>query len=161
MEGSIDMEQKGCESKGCYTHFVTFNFDLINDLNFGFLRSNFEKLHYSGMGWPIDMEKEGMWVDRMLDPCCSFQHSFTSPMTLTLTLHFQGQILKKSYLRNGMANWQGTKGMWVDRMLDPCCDFQRSPQPWPWPCIFKVKFLNSYILEWEGSSTSNERDRNR
>ena len=27
--------------------------------------------------------------------------------------------------RNGMANCHGTKGMWVDRILDPCCDFQR------------------------------------
>ena len=38
---------------------------------------------------------------------------------MTLALDFQGQILKKkSYLRNGMADWHGTKGMWVDRMLD-------------------------------------------
>ena len=25
VEGPIDMERKGCESIGCYTHFVTFN----------------------------------------------------------------------------------------------------------------------------------------
>ena len=56
-----------------------------------------------------------------------------------------------------MADWQGTKGMWVDKMLDPCCDFQRSPHPWPWPWISKVKFLNGCIYECEGSSTSNER----
>ena len=36
-----------------------------------------------------------------------------------------------------------TKGMWVDWMLDPCCDFQLWPHPWPWPLIFKVKFLKS------------------
>ena len=42
---------------------------------------------------------------------------------MTLTLDFQGQILKKSYLRNGMADWHGQKGMWVDRMLDSRCDF--------------------------------------
>ena len=89
----IDMEPKECQSIGCYTHFVTFN--------------------------------------------------FTS--TMTLTLDFQGQILKKSYLRNGMADWHGTKGMWVDRMLDPCCDFQFSPQPWPWPWIFMGKFWKSRI----------------
>ena len=39
---------------------------------------------------------------------------FTSSMTLTLD--FQGQILKKSNLRNGMADLYGIKGMWVD----PC-----------------------------------------
>ena len=59
---------------------------------------------------------------------------------MTLTLDFQGQILKKSYRRNGMAHWNGTKGMWVDRMLDSHCDFKLWPHPWPWPWIFKVKY---------------------
>ena len=43
---------------------------------------------------------------------------------MTLTLDFQGQILKMLYLRNGRADWHGTKGMWVDRILDPHCDFE-------------------------------------
>ena len=30
--------------------------------------------------------------------------------------------------------------MWVDRILDPHCDFELLPHPWPWPLIFKVKF---------------------
>ena len=64
---------------------------------------------------------------------------------MALTLDFQGQILKKSYLRNGMADWHGMKGMWVDRMLDPCCGFQLSPHSWPWPWIFKVKFWKCCI----------------
>ena len=42
---------------------------------------------------------------------------------LTLTLDFQGQILKMLYLRNGRADWHGTKGMRVDSMLHPLCDF--------------------------------------
>ena len=104
MGGPIDMERKGCESIGCYTHFVTFT------------------------------------------------------STMTLTLDFQGQILKKSYRRNGMAHWNGTKGMWVDRMLDSHCDFKLWPHPWPWPWIFKVKYencCNSTMgglthLEWKG-----------
>ena len=29
----------------------------------------------------------------------------------------------KYCLRNGRADWHGTKGMWVDRMLHPLCDF--------------------------------------
>ena len=93
MDGPIDMEQKGCESIGCYTHLVTFNVPLTHDL----------------------------------------------------TLDFQGQTLKKSYLRNGMADWHGIKGMWVDRMLDPCCDFQCPPHTWPWLWIFKVKFWKCCI----------------
>ena len=44
MGGPIDMERKGCESIECYTHFVTFNFDLNHDLDFGFSRSHFEKV---------------------------------------------------------------------------------------------------------------------
>ena len=64
---------------------------------------------------------------------------------LTLTLDFQGHILKMLYLRNGRADSHGTKGMWVDRMLHPLCDFQSSPHPWPWPWIFKVKFWKCCI----------------
>ena len=64
---------------------------------------------------------------------------------LTLTLDFQGQILKMLYLRNGRADWHGTKGLWVDRMLHPLCDFQRSPHPWHWSWIFTVKFWKSRI----------------
>ena len=62
-------------------------------------------------------------------------------MSLTLTLDFHGQIFKKLYHRNKRVDWHGTKRMWVDRMLDPSCDFKLWPHPWPWPWIFKVKFL--------------------
>ena len=77
----------------------------------------------------------------------------TSPMTFTLD--FQGQNLKKSYLRNGMADWHGTKGMWVDRILHPLCDFKCPLHPWPWPWIFKVKFWKWCIrngrADWHGT----------
>ena len=63
---------------------------------------------------------------------------------LTLTLYFQGQILKMLYLRNGRANWHGTKGMWIDRMLDPHCDIEVWHHSWPWPLIFQVKFWKSH-----------------
>ena len=62
---------------------------------------------------------------------------------LTLTLDFHGQILKMLYVRNEKADWHGTKRMWVDRILDPYCDFELWPHPWPWPLIFKVKFWKS------------------
>ena len=38
MGGPIDMEQKGYESIGSYTYFVTLSYDL----DLGFSRSNFE-----------------------------------------------------------------------------------------------------------------------
>ena len=77
---------------------------------------------------------------------------------LTLNLDFQGQILKMLYLRNGRADWHGTEGMWVDRMLESHCDFELWPHPWPWPWIFRVNFWNSCIsetggpinMEWKG-----------
>ena len=50
------MEGKGCESIGCYTHFVTFNVHFAHDLDLGFSRSNFEN---AGMGGLIDMEQKG------------------------------------------------------------------------------------------------------
>ena len=59
---------------------------------------------------------------------------------MTLTLDFQGQVSKNLYLRNGRADWHGTKGMWVDRILDPHCDFELWHHPWPGRLIFKVKF---------------------
>ena len=71
---------------------------------------------------------------------------------VTLTLDFQGQILKKPYPRNGRTYRHGTKGVWInrksgplcdwiltspitltldlkDRMLNPLCDLEL----WPWP----------------------------
>ena len=71
---------------------------------------------------------------------------------MTLTLDFHGQILKKSYLRNGMVDWHGMKGMRIDKMVDPCCDFQLWPHPWPWPWIFKVKYWNCCISGMGGST---------
>ena len=62
---------------------------------------------------------------------------------MTLTLDFQGQILKMLHLRNGRANWHGTKGMLVDEMLHPHCGFELWLHPWPWPLIFKVEFWKS------------------
>ena len=146
--------RKGCELIGCYTHFVTFNVQLTHDLDLGFSRSNFENA--------VSQEWEGKltWNERDLSrqnvgPML-WLSMFTSSMTLTFD--FQDQILKKSYFRNGMADWHGTKGMWVDRMLDSHCDFRLWPHPWPWPWIFKVKYWNccnfgmggSTHLEWKG-----------
>ena len=42
MGGPIDMERKGWESIECWTHVVTFNFDLNHDLDLGFSRQNIE-----------------------------------------------------------------------------------------------------------------------
>ena len=77
---------------------------------------------------------------------------------LTLTLDFQGQILKILYLRNGRADWHGTKGMWIDRMLDPHCDFELWPHPWPLTLDFQGQIFKVVTQEWDARLTWNERD---
>ena len=104
-------------------------------------KDKFWKSCISGMGWPIDMESKGCESIE----CWTHVVTFNFPLTHDLTLDFSSSNFEKSYLINRMANWHGTKGMWVYRMLDPCCDFQCSPLPWPWPWIFKVKFWKSRI----------------
>ena len=86
------------------------------------------------MGGPIGMERKRC----ELIGCYIYLVTFNSTSTMSLTLEFRGQLLKKAYLRNEMADLHGMKGMWVDRMLDPLYDFQLSPHPWSWPWIFKV-----------------------
>ena len=38
----IDMERKGCESKGCLTLYVTFDLGITHDFELGFSRKNLE-----------------------------------------------------------------------------------------------------------------------
>ena len=89
------------------------------------------------MGGLIDMERKGY------ESIGCYPYFVT--LSYDLDLDFQGQTLKMLYLRNGRANWHGTKGMWVDGMLDSHCDSELWPIPWPWPWIFKANFLNSWI----------------
>ena len=63
---------KGCESIGCYTHFVTVNVPLTHDLDLGFSRSNFEKVVSQEWDGRLTWTK-GMWVYRMLHLLCDFQ----------------------------------------------------------------------------------------
>ena len=142
-------------TKGMWIHrmlhpLCDFQLSLTHDLDLGFSRSNY----ISGMGWPIDMERKGCESIG----CYTHFVTFNFPSPMTLTLDFQGQILKKSHLMNGMADWPGTKGMWVDRMLDPCCDFQCSPLPWPWPWILRSNFEKVVSEEWDSWLTWNEKD---
>ena len=81
------MERKGCESIECWTHVLTFNFVLTDDLDLEFSASKFE----THVG-PIDMERKGY----ELIGCYTY--------FVTLSLDFQGQILKMLYVRNGRAD---------------------------------------------------------
>ena len=52
-----------------------------------------------------------------------------------LDLWFQTSNFEKALYQEWGDNWQGTKEMWVDRMLDPLCELELGS----WTCIFKVK----------------------
>ena len=110
-------------------------------LDLGFSWSNFEKAIFQEwdgrMRWnKRDVSWSEVWPTLRL---CSL----ISPMTLTLD--FQGQISEKLYIRIGRIDWQWRKGIWVDRLLDPLCDFDFWPHPWSWTWILKVKFSNRHI----------------
>ena len=94
------------------------------------------------MGWPIDMERKGCESIECNTHFVIFNFDLNHDHDLGFS---RSNLKKKLYLRNGMADWHGTKGMWVDIMLNPCCDFQCSFHPWPWPWIFKVKFWKCCI----------------
>ena len=111
-----------------------------------------QKLVKSGSTWAIPC---GTHISETAGWICTIRSSMelSGPVVvqhhglLTLTLDFQGQLLKMLYLRNGRADWHGVKGMSVDRILDPHFDFEVWPHPWPWPLIFKVKFCKSLNLD--------------
>ena len=145
----IEMEQIGCKLTECWTHDVTFNFDLTHDLHLEFSTSNFEiAVSQEWEGWST-------WNYRDMSRYCVIPTLW--PWAMSLTLDLQGQIFNMLYLRNRRANWHGTKEIRVDRMLDSHCDFELSPHPTPSPWIFKVNFLN-VSQEREGRSTWTERD---
>ena len=73
---------------------------------------------------------------------------------MTLTLDFEGQILKKSYLRNGMADWHGIKGMWVD-IVGPMLWLSMSTSPMTLTLdfqgqILKMLYLRNGRADWHG-----------
>ena len=101
----------------------------------------FWKSYISGMGWLIDMELKGCESIE----CWTHAVTFNVHLTHDLYLGFSRSNFEKVVSQEWVADWHGTKVMWVDRMLHPLCDFQCPLHPWPWPWIFKVKFLKCCI----------------
>ena len=135
MGGQIEMERKGCELVGCWTHYVTLNFDL----DLGFSKSNFEKQKTVSHEW------EGMWTDKMLNPLCNLK-LWSWPLTL-----------RSNYEIAASQEWEGRLTLdeidWVDRLLDPL-------PMWHWPITLPmtlglgfvdVKFSINLILRMGGS----------
>ena len=117
MGRSIDMEQKICGPLRCWTYYVTLNFDLTHDL--GLSKSIFEKV--LSQEWACRLT----WNERACDLDLS-----RSNFETTVSQEWEGC---------------GTKGMWVDRMLNPLCDLELLP--WPWI----LEFWNNHISGMGGS----------
>ena len=68
---------------------------------------------------------------------------------MTLTLAFQGELLKKQHFRYGKIYWQINDRDMSWWMLDPRCHLELCP--WPWD--FKAKFWNNRMpgmADWRG-----------
>ena len=73
MRGPADMERKGCESAGCWTHYVTLTFDLTPWPWTWFFKVKFSNSLISGMGGSVYFEGKECGSDMMLDPLiCTF-----------------------------------------------------------------------------------------
>ena len=68
---------------------------------------------------------------------CIFVNCF--PLSLNALCPGLFCIAIMPYLKNRCFNWHGTKGIWIDTMLDPLYGLDLLPRPWPWPWIFKAK----------------------
>ena len=95
MGGSINMEEKGCESIGCWTHNVTFSYTWP-----WIFMVKFWKKRIPGIGGKLSWTK-GMWVNRKSDLLYDFEFLSSS---MTLTFDFEGYILEKLYLKKGMVS---------------------------------------------------------
>ena len=72
------------------------------------------------------------------------------PLSLTLTLNFQGQISNWLYLSQKWSDCHKTNSKHIDWTLG--CKWDRRVWPWPWPrpWIFKFKYGIGYISAKSG-----------
>ena len=128
---------QGCESVECWTHVVTFNVHLNHDLDLGFSRSNFLIAIYRNARAHRHQTKV-VWVD------------------MTLTLDFQGKILKLLYLSNGRVDSLGMKGMWVGYDVGCTMGLTLGHSAWQIDRPSNGSLWNSYsfhpVGQWVGNS---------
>ena len=94
------------------------------------------------MEWQIYMQLKG----------CESIECWTHAVT------FNGHLTHDLYLGFSRSKFEKvvSKGMWVDRMLQPLCDFEWPLHPWPWPWIFQGQILKMLYLrngreDWHGT----------
>ena len=119
MGGWINMEWKESESLRCWTHYVTFNYDL----DLGLSRSHFEisiSQEWDGqMTW-----NEGMWIDRLLNPLCDLDLSYRPwPWTWIFKVKFSSSHISGL---GGLIDMEQKK--MLDMRLNPLCNHELWPQ---------------------------------
>ena len=129
MGGSMDIEQKECESNECCTHYVTLSYDL----DAGFSRSNFEKA--------VSHE----WGDRLAErKGCELIDCRTRYVTLTFNPTNNQELgFPRSNFEIAISQEWERKGSESDTMLDPMCNLELWPQPW-----FDIEFLDFEVKFW-------------
>ena len=115
----IYMERKGCESTECWTHVVTFNFDLTHNLDLEFWNVKFLNSCIPMMGGRVNRHGTKMiWIDRVAYLRCDLQ-LWPWPWIFKV-------ILWKCCI-SGMGGPTDMEPKGVDRMLDLNCDFKLWP----------------------------------
>ena len=109
--GPIDVKRKGSASVGYWVKYVTLTFDLTHDLDLGCFKVKFRNISLRNC-WSNWCEIIMGWVKWYWADCMTFPFDHT--LDLDLRVQFRGQSL-----RNGTADWHGTKRMWVTHS-------------WPW-----------------------------
>ena len=87
MEGTSDMERKGCESIGCWSRYVILTFELTHNLELGFPGHFFFQI-------AISQEWEGRMTSNKRDVNRMDQLIWNKGRWIALTLDFRCWILK-------------------------------------------------------------------
>ena len=131
--GTIDVKWRGSASVGYWVYYVTLTFDLTHDLDLGFFKVKFRKPVFYELSVWLMWKWKGSELIKYRDNCMTLPFDHTYDLDLEVQVH----SLKLPYLRNGMANWPGKKGMWVIHSW-----------LWYWLRVTKVGWVDILDSDW-------------
>ena len=110
MGGLVGREVKGCGSIGCWRHYATLKFVLIQDIDLGFPRLNVEIAIFQEWESRLAWNEEDM---TMLDALCALElwpHPW--PWPWLFNVKFWNTHI------SAMGRVIGMEGIWIDRIMD-------------------------------------------